>query len=173
MVNGSGVKSGKGTVAVRVPALHDHVITARLNMPVSAKALQEAQHHLESVLLGLERQFPPTPTGVATTVAWGLPYFHRYIPTLGKTSGFFKAGTTYPAYLPVDLMTSKKEGHTVYALREARTFPSDQPRLGSGRSGWNRMTWPFYSAVTRSPISRQPKTPSSGLGAARRAACSR
>ncbi|MDX3766458.1 MULTISPECIES: hypothetical protein [unclassified Streptomyces] len=132
MVNGSGVKSGKGTVAVRVPALHDHVITARLNMPVNAKALQEAQHHLESVLLGLERQFPPTPTGVATTVAWGLPYFHRYIPTLGKTSGFFKAGTTYPAYLPVDLMTSKKEGHTVYALQEARTFPSDQPPPGFG-----------------------------------------
>ncbi|WP_326804631.1 hypothetical protein OIE49_27695 [Streptomyces sp. NBC_01788] len=73
MVNGSGVKSRNGAIAVRVPALHDHVITARLNVPAKAKALQEAQHHLESALLGLERQFSPTPTGVATTVAWGLP----------------------------------------------------------------------------------------------------
>ncbi len=131
-VNGSGVKSGNGTIPVRVPALHDHVITATLNVPANAKALQQAQHHLESALLRLERQFPPTPTGVGITVAWGLPYFHRYIPSLGKTSGFFSAGTPYPAYLPVDVETSKMEGHTVYALREARTFPSDQPPPGFG-----------------------------------------
>ena len=131
-VNGSGVKSSNGTIPVRVPTLHDHVITATLNVPANAKALQEAQHHLESVLLGLERQFPPTPTGVGIMVAWGLPYFHHYIPSLGKTSGFFKAGTPYPAYLPVDLMTSKMEGHTVYAVQEARTFPSDQPPPGFG-----------------------------------------
>ncbi|HEY6788443.1 MAG TPA: hypothetical protein VI365_14145, partial [Trebonia sp.] len=132
MVNGSGVKSSNGTIAVRVPALHDHVITATLNVPPKAKALQEAQHHLESVLLGLERQFSPTPAGVAATVAWGLPYFRQYIPSLGKTSGFFNAGTPYPAYLPVDLMTSKVAGHAVYALQEARTFPSDQPPPGFG-----------------------------------------
>ncbi|MFF4211468.1 hypothetical protein ACFYZE_19335 [Streptomyces sp. NPDC001796] len=132
MVDGSGVKSSNGTIAVRVPALHDHVITARLNVPANAKALQEAQHHFESALLDVERQFPPTPKGVAITVAWGLPYFHHYIPALGKTSGFFKAGTRYPEYLPVDLMTSKTEGHTVYALQKARTFPSDQPPPGFG-----------------------------------------
>ena len=132
MVNGSGLQSSDGTIAVHVPALHDHVITARLNVPANAKALQEAQHHLESVLLGLEREFPPTPAGVSPVVAWGLPYFQQYIPSLGKTSGFFKAGTPYPAYLPVDLMTSKKQGHTVYAVQEARTFPSDQPPPGFG-----------------------------------------
>jgi hypothetical protein len=131
-VNGSGVKSSNGTILVRVPALHDHVITATLNVPANAKALQEAQHHFESVLLDLERQFPPTPTGVGITVAWGLPYFRQYIPSLGKTPGYYKAGTPYPAYLPVDLMTSKAEGHTVYALQESRTFPSDQPPPGFG-----------------------------------------
>ena len=131
-VDGSGVKSSNGTIAVQVPALHDHVITATLNVPANAKALQEAQQHLESVLLGLERQFPPTPTGVGITVAWGLPYFHQYIPSLGKTSEFFKAGTPYPPYLPVDLSTSKTQGHTVYAVQEARTFPSDQPPPGFG-----------------------------------------
>src|SRR5258708_9308447 len=131
-VNGSGVQSSNGTIPVRVPALHDHVITATLDVSTNAKALQQARHHLESVLVDLEQQFPPTPTGVGITVAWGLPYFGQYIPILGKTSGFFKAGTPYPAYLPIDLMTSKMEGHTVYALQESRTFPSDQPPPGFG-----------------------------------------
>src|SRR6202012_757226 len=40
-VNGAGVKSSNGTIAVRVPALHDHVITAKLNVTANAKALQE------------------------------------------------------------------------------------------------------------------------------------
>src|SRR5258708_17205218 len=126
-VNGSGVESSAGTIAVRVPALHDHVITATMKVPANAKALQEAQQHLESVLLGLEQRFPPTPTGLGIAVAWGLPFFHHYIPSLGKTSPFFPAGPRYPAYLPVDLVTSKLEGHTVYAVQEARTLPSDQP----------------------------------------------
>ncbi len=130
--NGSGVNSSNGTIPVVVHPLHNHVITAKLNVPANAKALQEAQHHLESVLLGLEQQFPPTPTGLGVLVAWGLPYFQNYIPSLGKTSSFFKAGTRYPAYMPVDLVTSKLEGHTVYAVQQARTFPSDQPPPGFG-----------------------------------------
>jgi hypothetical protein len=130
--NGSGVNSSNGTIPVIVHPLHNHIITATLNVPANAKALQEAQHHLESVLLGLEQQFPPTATGVGVLVAWGLPYFHKYIPSLGKTSSFFKAGTRYPAYMPVDLVTSKLEGHTVYAVQQARTFPSDQPPADFG-----------------------------------------
>src|SRR5258708_4409095 len=107
--NGSGVNSSNGTILVEVHALYNNVITATLNVPANAKALQEAQHHLESVLLGLEQKFSPTPSGLGVAVAWGLPYFHNYIPSLGKTSSFFKAGTRYPAYLPVDLVTSKLE----------------------------------------------------------------
>jgi hypothetical protein len=131
-VDPQGVESSNGTVAVRVGTLYGHVITARLNVPANAKALREAQNHLESVLLGLERQFPPTPAGIGIMVAWGLPYFHQYIPRLGKTSEFFKAGTPYPRYLPIDVSTSKTEGHTVYAIQEARTFPSDTPPPGFG-----------------------------------------
>ena len=129
-VKGSGVENRTGTIGVRVPALHDHVITATLKVSANAKALQEAQQRLESVLLRLEQQFPPTPTGLGIAVAWGLPYFHHSIPRLGKTSPFFPAGTRYPTYLPVDLVTSKQEGQTVYAVQEARTFPSDQPPPG-------------------------------------------
>ena len=131
-VNATGISSGDGTIAVEVPPLHDHVITAKLKVPANTRALQEAQHHLESVLLSLEQMFPPTPAGLAVTVAWGLPYFHHYVPRLGKTSSFFRAGTGYPAYLPVDLTTSKMEGHTVYAVQEAMTFPSDHPPPGFG-----------------------------------------
>src|SRR3989440_9356463 len=130
--NGSGVNSSNGTIPVIVHPLHNHVITATSKVPANAKALQEAQHHLESVLLGLEQQFAPTPSGLGVLVAWGLPYFHNYIPSLGKTSSFFKAGTRYPDYMPVDLVTSKLEGHTVYAVQQAMTFPSDQPPAGFG-----------------------------------------
>src|SRR5260370_25794697 len=107
-------------------------MTDGLDVPANATALQGAEQHLESVLLGLEQKFAPTPSGLGVLVAWGLPYFHNYIPSLGKTSGFFKAGTRYPAYMPVDLVVSKLEGHTVYAVQEAMTFPSDQPPAGFG-----------------------------------------
>src|SRR6266446_5511652 len=130
--NGSGVNSSNGTIPVIVHPLHNHIITATLNVPANAKALQGAQQPLESVLLGLEQKFAPTPSGLGVLVAWGLPYFHNYIPSLGKTSGFFKAGTRYPDYMPVDLVTSKLEGHTVYAVQQAMTFPSDQPPAGFG-----------------------------------------
>src|SRR5258706_16014491 len=61
MDNGSGINSSNGTIQVLVHPLHNHVITATLKVPPSAKALQEAQQSLESVLLGLDQQFPPTP----------------------------------------------------------------------------------------------------------------
>ncbi|HEY4386959.1 MAG TPA: hypothetical protein VGN34_21085, partial [Ktedonobacteraceae bacterium] len=94
--NGSGVNSSNGTILVEVHPLHNHIITATLNVAANTKTLQEAQLQLESVLLGLEQKFPPTPSGLGVAVAWGLPYFHHYIPSLGKTSSFFKAGTRYP-----------------------------------------------------------------------------
>lgn len=132
MDNGSGVASSTGTIPVLIPPLHSHIITAKLKVPANAKVLQEAQHHLESIIQGLEKRFPPPPTGLGVVVTWGLPYFQHYIPILGKSSSFFKAGTRYPAYLPIDRITSKQRGRTVYAIQEARTFPSDQPPAGFG-----------------------------------------
>jgi hypothetical protein len=131
-VDGSGLQHKHGSVAIHVPPLHDHVITATLNVPATAAALQEAQLHLESVLTALEARFAPTPSGVGIAIAWGLPYFEQYIPTLGTTSDYFEAGTRFPTYLPLDLVTSKAEKHPVYALQNARTFPSDQPPPGFG-----------------------------------------
>ncbi|MFC7582775.1 hypothetical protein ACFQYP_02385 [Nonomuraea antimicrobica] len=132
MDDGTGVASSKGTMAVAIPPYHAHVITAKLNVPANAKSLQAAQRRLEEVLRRLEQQFPPAPSGVTVTVSWGLPYFEHYVPRLGKGSSYFDAGTAYPAYLPVDLTTSKERGKTVYALQESRTFPSDEPPPGFG-----------------------------------------
>jgi hypothetical protein len=131
-VDGSGLQKKHGSVAVHVPPLHDHVITAKLNVSASRAALQEAQQQLESVLADLEAQFPNSPAGVGIMIAWGLPYFAQFIPSLGKSSNFFEAGTQFPAYLPIDRATSKTKGETVYALQEARTFPSDTPPSGFG-----------------------------------------
>jgi hypothetical protein len=131
-VDGSGLHSKHGSVAIHVPPLHDHVITAKLNVSTSPAALQEAQQHLESVLSDLEARFAPTPAGVGISIAWGLPYFQQFIPNLGKTSDFFESGTRFPAYLPIDLPASKARRESVYALQEARTFPSDQPPPGFG-----------------------------------------
>jgi hypothetical protein len=133
-VTSAGVSgSGPGTIPVVLHPLHNHIITAKVKVPANAKALQEAQHHLESVLGALEQQFPPTTSnGVDIQVAWGLPYFQHSIPSLEKSSSFFKAGTRYPDYLPVDLATSQKQKQKVYAVQEAMTFPSDQPPAGFG-----------------------------------------
>ncbi len=131
-VDGSGLERERGSVAIHVPPLHDHVITARLNVAGSRAELQEANEHLESVLLDLESRFAPTPAGVGIMIAWGLPYFEHFIPSLGKGANFFAAGTRFPAYLPIDRATSKAKKKTVYALQDARTFPSDQPPPGFG-----------------------------------------
>ncbi len=131
-VDGSGLQHKHGSVAVHVPPLHDQVITAKLMVPASPAALREAQALLDYVLLDFEKHFPPTPAGVGISIAWGLPYFERYIPSLGKSSDFFQSGTRFPGYLPIDLATSKSKGKTVYALQEARTFPSDTPPPGFG-----------------------------------------
>ncbi|MER6129968.1 hypothetical protein ABT173_46920 [Streptomyces sp. NPDC001795] len=133
MDNGTGVESSNGTIPVLIPPLHNHVITATLKVSPSVKDLQEAQRHLESVIQGLEKRFPPPPSGLGVVVSWGLPYFQHYIPSLGRGSGYFKSGTHYPEYLPVDLMTSKQQGRAVYALQDARTYPSDQPPAGFGQ----------------------------------------
>jgi hypothetical protein len=130
--NGTGVASSNGTIPVLIPPFHAHVITATLKVTPKAKELREAQHHLESVIQGLEKRFPPPPSGLGIVVTWGLPYFEHYVPSLGKSSGPFRAGTRYPDYLPVDLMTSRQQGRTVYALQNARTYPSDQPPPGFG-----------------------------------------
>ena len=90
-------------VEVLVPPLHHEVVTARIR----ARDLKSAQHELEEVLAGLDRAYQSTPAGLGVTVAWGLPYFRRYVPKPAKH------------FLPRDLRAKKR------ALLDARRFPSD------------------------------------------------
>jgi hypothetical protein len=128
--DGTGSSSSTGVLPVVVPPLHHQVVTATLKVEPSPRGLQQAQAQLEAALQALEQTYPQTAGGLGVTVAWGLPYFQRYIPRLGRPSYHFAAGTAYPDYLPIDQRASKAAGTTVRAILDAILFPSDQPPPG-------------------------------------------
>lgn len=90
-------------VEVIVPPLHSEVLTATLNV----SNLRGAQEQLEDTLRELDAKFALNPAGLVVTVAWGLPYFDRYVPAQAKL------------HLPYDRRARKP------ALLPSRTFPSD------------------------------------------------
>ncbi|MEI7759580.1 MAG: hypothetical protein WCJ67_02305 [Thermoleophilia bacterium] len=90
-------------VEILVPPLHHEVVTATL----ATDDLGAARHGLESVLTELEARYPTTPAGLGITVAWGLPYFRRYVPT------------RWARLQPTDLRAQKP------ALLDAVRFSSD------------------------------------------------
>ncbi len=100
-------------VEVVVPPLHHQLVTAKLEIGETRSALAEAQGALEDALGALERRFEPTPAGLGVLVAWGLPYFRRYVPDLAA------------AHIPVDLRATKSAAKPVPVLLDARRFPSD------------------------------------------------
>jgi hypothetical protein len=102
-------------VEVVVPPLHHQVVTARLRNGVDRAALREAQGELESALVRLDQAYEPSPAGLGVTVAWGRPYFDRFVPR--------QAGR----HLPVDRRASAARGRYVGALEDAIRFPSDPP----------------------------------------------
>ena len=102
-------------VSVVVPPLHHRVVTTRLTVPRRAGALREAQRVLERQVRLLESEAGP---GLDVTIAWGLPYFARYLPRLAN-------GARYPDYLPHDLEASRTAGSRVSAVLDAIRFPSD------------------------------------------------
>jgi hypothetical protein len=99
-------------VEVIEPPLHHQVVTARLRLEVRRADLREAHETLERVLRQLERRYDVTPAGLAVTVAWGLPYFQRYVPGPAAT------------HLPIDRRASQS-GRPVSALLDAVRFSSD------------------------------------------------
>ncbi|HEY5057893.1 MAG TPA: twin-arginine translocation signal domain-containing protein [Gaiellaceae bacterium] len=90
-------------VEVVVPPLHSEVLTATLTV----STLREAQQQLEDALRELDATYALNPAGLVATVAWGLPYFERYVPAQAKL------------HLPYDRRAKKA------ALLPTRTFPSD------------------------------------------------
>ena len=82
-------------VEVVVPPLHHELVTARVAVADRKSDLAGAQGALESVLAKLDRRYEQTPAGLGVTVAWGLPYFPRFVPKLAEE------------HIPVDRRASK------------------------------------------------------------------
>jgi hypothetical protein len=106
LLDGIRVVQSNG-VKVLVPPLHHEIVTARVT--ASPNDVRDAQGELESLLTSLDDDYPPSPTGLGVTVAWGLPYFERLVP--GQTRRL----------LPHDRRAAKP------VLIDARRFPSDPP----------------------------------------------
>jgi hypothetical protein len=100
-------------VEVLVPPLHHQVVTATVRVDERSTALRDAQMAFEDALRRLEGQLEPTPAGLGVTVAWGLPYFQRYVPAQGDR------------HLPLDRRASAARGEPVRVLEDAIRFPSD------------------------------------------------
>ena len=100
-------------VEVLVPPLHHRVVTARVTVDERPGALRAARRSLEQALAALEAEYPVTPDGLAVAVAWGLPYFRRYVPGAARRE------------IPVDLRASAERRRDVRVLEDAGRFPSD------------------------------------------------
>ncbi len=100
-------------IEVVVPPLHHQVVTATVRVGESKRELADARSALEHALAALDRRFEPTPAGLGVTVAWGLPYFRRFVPKL--------AGE----HIPVDLRATRTKSKPVSVLLDSIRFPSD------------------------------------------------
>jgi hypothetical protein len=108
VLDGARVVEDDG-IEVVVPPLHHQVVTALVNVPATRSALVEAQRELEEELRRLEADSP----GLGVTVAWGVPYFRRFVPDVAERE------------LPTDLRATQAKGRRVGALTDAIRFPSD------------------------------------------------
>ena len=100
-------------VEVVVPPLHHQLVTARVKVAERKQDLQEARAALEDVLAKLDGRYEQTPAGLGVAVAWGLPYFRRYVSKLADE------------HIPVDLRASKSKDRQVRVLLDSIRFPSD------------------------------------------------
>jgi hypothetical protein len=100
-------------VEVVVPPLHHQLVTARVKVGEGKRELAEAQAALEDALAELDRRFEQTPAGLGVAVAWGLPYFRRFVPKLAEE------------HIPVDRRATKSKDKPVRVLLDSIRFPSD------------------------------------------------
>ncbi len=78
-----------------------------------AADLRDARRRSRARSPGSRGEFEPTPAGLGITVAWGLPYFRRYVPRRPR------------GHLPTDLRATQTRGGHVRVLEDAIRFPSD------------------------------------------------
>ncbi len=106
LLDGVRVVQSNG-IEVLVPPLHHEILTARV--AVSPRDARDAQRELERVLSGLDGDYAPSPAGLGVTVAWGRPYFDRFVPAAARK------------LIPHDRRADKS------VLLDAQRFPSDPP----------------------------------------------
>jgi len=85
-------------VEVLVPPLHHEVLTATVK--VARADLRDAQRELERTLARLEERYAPTPAGLGVTVAWGTPYFERFVPNAWRRHAPHDRRADRPVLLP-------------------------------------------------------------------------
>jgi hypothetical protein len=100
-------------IEVLVPPLHHMVVTARIELGDGGRAIADARETLERALASLDDDYPLTAAGLGVTVAWGLPYFRRLVPTQSRRE------------IPVDLRASAALGREARVLVDTERFPSD------------------------------------------------
>jgi hypothetical protein len=100
-------------VKVVEPPLHHQVVTAKLRVDARPSDLLAARETLEHAIRTLERRYDLTPAGLAVTVAWGRPYFRRYVSELADR------------HVPIDRRATKSADRPVSALLDSPRFPSD------------------------------------------------
>jgi hypothetical protein len=96
-------------VEVIVPPLHHRVVTANLRVGETPAALGDARRVFERALAELDDRYAGS---LAVTVAWGTPYFRRFVPAQARRE------------IPVDRRASSGQ-REIRVLEDARRFPSD------------------------------------------------
>jgi deferrochelatase/peroxidase EfeB len=100
-------------IEVVVPPLHHRVVTAHIAVQEQAAALRDARESLEHALLEIEGEHQVSAAGLAITVAWGLPYFRRFVPSQARRA------------IPIDARASAQGKREIRILEDAERFPSD------------------------------------------------
>jgi hypothetical protein len=113
LLDGVQVVTDNG-VEVVVPPLHHQVVTARLAVGESRADLAAARDELAHALDALDARFEPTPAGLGVTVAWGLPYFDRYVSRRAAQR-----------HIPLDRRATAARGRPVRVIEDVIRFPSD------------------------------------------------
>ncbi len=110
-------------VEVIVPPLHHQVVTAKV--AVEARGLRDAQRALEDELAKLDAKYAPTPSGLGITVAWGLPYFERFVAAQWRAHAPFDRRAERPALLPTRAFPSDPSDTVLERNDVAILFRSD------------------------------------------------
>lgn len=112
---GVNVENHQGVPVACVPLWHA-VVTAKLNIPAGDKSvLLRAQTRLQAALAGIEAIYPLSPGGILMQIAYGLPYFQRYIPK-----------AVADRYMPRAIENGKPGA---WAIIDAIRFPKDPASL--------------------------------------------